>query len=200
MNEQDLLGQRVRLTASDGRTFDFVVADFVPYAGETYVVLTDAQGAEEQILITRIETDADNAPVFVVAEEEENQFNFSEYQVSSEKIVLFKNTIKEKFIDKERKHLLTDEYDVIKQLFLAHELFHHLEYTRKDVGITARQRQVMKFAVGRFQWKTGLSILSEIGAHSFAQAMVGDSIIRVNDKRETKMLISGKEDSSHESA
>ena len=133
-----------------------------------------------------------------VAEEEENRFNFSEYQVSSGKIVLFQNTIKEKFIDKERKYLLTDEYDVIKQLFLAHELFHHLEYTRKEVGITARQRQAVKFALGRFQWKTGLCILSEIGAHSFAQAMVGDDIIRVN--REIRMPISGKEDTAHESA
>ena len=82
MNEQDLLGQRVRLTAPDGRTFDFVVADFVPYAGETYVVLTDAQGAEEQILITRIETDADNAPVFVVAEEEDIIQNVMEKRIA----------------------------------------------------------------------------------------------------------------------
>ena len=82
MNEQDLLGQRVRLTAPDGRTFDFVVADFVPYAGETYVVLTDAQGAEEQILITRIETDADNTPVFVVAEEEDIIQNVMEKRIA----------------------------------------------------------------------------------------------------------------------
>ncbi len=82
MNEQDLLGRQVRLTAPDGRTFDFVVADFVPYAGETYVVLTDAPDAEEQILITRIETDADNAPVFVVAEEEDIIRNVMEKRIA----------------------------------------------------------------------------------------------------------------------
>ena len=64
-----LLGARVRLSAPDGRSFDFFVADLVPYAGDTYVVLR-REGKDEQLLITHLETDADSAPVFVVVEDE----------------------------------------------------------------------------------------------------------------------------------
>ena len=64
-----LPGARVRLSAPDGRCFDFFVDDLIPYAGDTYVVLCrDGQG--EQLLVTHLETDADGAPVFEVVGDE----------------------------------------------------------------------------------------------------------------------------------
>ncbi|MEY8355179.1 hypothetical protein AALB39_17725 [Lachnospiraceae bacterium 54-53] len=104
-------------------------------------------------------------------------FYYSEYHTAGKKIVLFKNTIRDNFIRTEYSDLLTCEYEVIRQLFLAHEIFHHLECSDPDIGITYKQRQVTVFSLGPFKWKTGLRCLSEIAAHSFALRLAGKGIV-----------------------
>lgn len=104
-------------------------------------------------------------------------FYYSEYNTADKKIVLFKNTIKDKFISIEYSNLLTYEYEIIRQLFLAHEIFHHLECSNPEIGITYEQRQITVFSLGPFKWNTGLRCLSEIAAHSFALSLAGKGII-----------------------
>lgn len=104
-------------------------------------------------------------------------FYFSEYVVKKKSIVLFSNTIQSGFIEAEACHLKTSDYKTIRQLFLAHELFHHLECSDLDVGITYKERQVTVFSIGPFRWKSGLRCLSEIAAHSFALRLAGAAII-----------------------
>ena len=70
MEPETLIGAQVELSAPDGQVFRFRVSSLVPYAGETYAVL-EHEGDEEQLLVTHIETDAEGAPVFVVAGEED---------------------------------------------------------------------------------------------------------------------------------
>ncbi|MGD9559520.1 MAG: hypothetical protein AB7V55_02820 [Oscillospiraceae bacterium] len=105
-------------------------------------------------------------------------FNLSEYTSGQKRITLFPNTIQSDFIDAEAEHLATTDYAEVRQLFLAHELFHHLECTDPAVGITYRERQVVVFSAGPFKWKTGLRCLSEIAAHSFALQLAGASVLR----------------------
>lgn len=64
-----LIGRAVLLSAPDGQEFRFRVAALIPYAGEEYALLEHAGG--EGHLVTHIETDAEQAPVFVVATEED---------------------------------------------------------------------------------------------------------------------------------
>lgn len=70
MDADALIGAQVELTAPDGRIFRFRVASLVPYAGETYAVL-EHESDDGQLLVTHIEADAEGAPVFVVACEED---------------------------------------------------------------------------------------------------------------------------------
>lgn len=104
-------------------------------------------------------------------------FYLSEYIVNKKSIVLFTNTIQSGFIEEESDHLKTTDYKTVRQLFLAHELFHHLECSEPDVGLTYKERQVTVFSIGPFQWKSGLRCLSEIAAHSFALRLTGVAII-----------------------
>ena len=77
----------VELTAPDGRVFQFRYVTTIPYAEQEYVVLMemepDAEG-EEQLLITRVEEQADGQLAFVVAEEEDViQAVFEKYMAMS---------------------------------------------------------------------------------------------------------------------
>ena len=58
-----------------------------------------------------------------------------------------------------------------RDVFIAHELFHHLEATRPDTPIAQRFRPTL-FRVGRWRWRTGIAALSEIAAGAFAQALL----------------------------
>jgi hypothetical protein len=59
-----------------------------------------------------------------------------------------------------------------QEVFVAHELFHHIEATRADIPIARRYRPSL-FRIGRWHWRTGLAALSEIAAGSFAQSLLG---------------------------
>jgi hypothetical protein len=58
-----------------------------------------------------------------------------------------------------------------KDVFIAHELFHHAEAIRPDVPI-ARRYQATLFRVGGLSWRSGLAALSEIAAGAFAQGLL----------------------------
>lgn len=56
-------------------------------------------------------------------------------------------------------------------IFLAHELYHHID-CRRGAGRLSRRHAVALFGVGRWQWKARLSSLPEIAAGAFAQRLL----------------------------
>jgi hypothetical protein len=58
-----------------------------------------------------------------------------------------------------------------RNVFIAHELYHHIEATRSDVPI-ARRYQASLFRIGNWHWRTGIGALAEIAAGAFAQALL----------------------------
>lgn len=58
-----------------------------------------------------------------------------------------------------------------RDVFIAHELFHHLEAIRTVKPIAQRYRPTL-FRLGRWHWRTGIAALSEIAAGAFAQALL----------------------------
>jgi hypothetical protein len=58
-----------------------------------------------------------------------------------------------------------------RDVFIAHELFHHLEAVSTDTPIAQRYRPSL-FRIGRWHWRTGIAALSEIAAGAFAQALL----------------------------
>jgi hypothetical protein len=58
-----------------------------------------------------------------------------------------------------------------QEVFVAHELFHHIEAIRPDVP-TARRYRPTLFRIGGWHWRTGIAALSEIAAGSFAQSLL----------------------------
>jgi len=58
-----------------------------------------------------------------------------------------------------------------QEVFVAHELFHHIEATRSDIPMARRYRPTL-FRIGRWHWRTGIATLSEIAAGGFARAAI----------------------------
>jgi hypothetical protein len=58
-----------------------------------------------------------------------------------------------------------------RDVFVAHELFHHIEATRSDTPIARRYRPTL-FRIGGWQWRTGIAALAEIAAGAFAQSLL----------------------------
>jgi hypothetical protein len=58
-----------------------------------------------------------------------------------------------------------------REVFIAHELFHHMEATRSDTPI-ARRYQPTLFRIGGWHWRTGIAALAEIAAGAFAQSLL----------------------------
>jgi hypothetical protein len=59
-----------------------------------------------------------------------------------------------------------------RDVFIAHELFHHLEAVSTDTPIAQRYRPSL-FRLGSWHWRTGIAALSEIAAGAFAQELLG---------------------------
>lgn len=59
-----------------------------------------------------------------------------------------------------------------RSVYLAHELFHHLDCAGPRPPLAQRHR-VTVFALGRWRWTAGLSSLAEIAAGAFAQELLG---------------------------
>jgi hypothetical protein len=58
-----------------------------------------------------------------------------------------------------------------QDVFIAHELFHHIETIRPDIPIARRYRPTL-FRIGGWHWRTGIAALSEIAAGAFAQGLL----------------------------
>jgi len=58
-----------------------------------------------------------------------------------------------------------------RQVFIAHELYHHAEATRPDTPIARRTRPTL-FRIGGWHWRTGIAALAEIAAGAFAQSLL----------------------------
>ena len=58
-----------------------------------------------------------------------------------------------------------------RQVFVAHELYHHAETIRSDVPIVRRHRPTL-FRIGNWHWRTGIVALAEIAAGAFAQSLL----------------------------
>src|SRR3954470_14657751 len=58
-----------------------------------------------------------------------------------------------------------------RDVFVAHELYHHAEAIRSEVPI-ARRHQPTLFRIGNWRWRTGVAALAEIAAGAFAQSFL----------------------------
>jgi hypothetical protein len=58
-----------------------------------------------------------------------------------------------------------------RDVFVAHELYHHIEAIRPDVPIARRYRPSL-FRIGNWHWRTGIAALAEIAAGAFAQSLL----------------------------
>jgi hypothetical protein len=58
-----------------------------------------------------------------------------------------------------------------RDIFVAHELYHHVEAIRSEVPI-ARRYQPTLFRIGNWRWRTGVAALAEIAAGAFAQSLL----------------------------
>ena len=59
-----------------------------------------------------------------------------------------------------------------RDIFVAHELYHHAEAIRSEVPISRRHRPTL-FRIGNWHWRTGIAALAEIAAGAFAQSLLG---------------------------
>ena len=58
-----------------------------------------------------------------------------------------------------------------RDVFVAHELYHHAEAIRSEVPF-ARRYQPTLFRIGNWRWRTGVAALAEIAAGAFAQSLL----------------------------
>jgi hypothetical protein len=59
----------------------------------------------------------------------------------------------------------------LQDVFIAHEVYHHLEAIGTGVPI-ARRHQATLFRIGSWHWRTGVAALAEIAAGAFAQSLL----------------------------
>jgi hypothetical protein len=59
----------------------------------------------------------------------------------------------------------------IRDVFVAHELYHHAEAIRSEVPI-ARRYQSTLLQIGKWRWRTGIATLAEIAAGAFSQTLI----------------------------
>lgn len=95
----------------------------------------------------------------------------SEYYSNPRQIILYTDTIGtelEKLWAKgfDKYH----DYAAIRPLFIAHEIFHHIEC--HDIGLTSKKEKLAVFKWGPFHITSGIRALSEIGAHAFTKALL----------------------------
>lgn len=58
-----------------------------------------------------------------------------------------------------------------RDVFIAHELYHHIESVRPETPI-ARRYTPSLFRIGNWHWRTGIAALAEIAAGAFAQSLL----------------------------
>lgn len=112
---------------------------------------------------------AEKLDIKIVIKENGPELIFSEYYSNRKVIILYKNSIIKNFISQNKESLSSLEFFHVKNIFIMHEIFHHLECHEPEIGLTYLQRKVMIFSLGPFKRKVGLKSLSEIAAHSFTR-------------------------------
>jgi hypothetical protein len=58
-----------------------------------------------------------------------------------------------------------------QDVFIAHELYHHIEAIRSETPI-ARRYHPSLLRIGNWHWRTGIAVLAEIAAGAFAQSLL----------------------------
>jgi hypothetical protein len=58
-----------------------------------------------------------------------------------------------------------------RDVFIAHELYHHIEAVRSEAPIARRYTPTL-FRIGKWHWRTGIAALAEIAAGAFAQSLL----------------------------
>jgi hypothetical protein len=58
-----------------------------------------------------------------------------------------------------------------RDVFVAHELYHHAEAIRSETPIARRHRPTL-FRIGNWHWRSGIAALAEIAAGAFAQSLL----------------------------
>jgi len=58
-----------------------------------------------------------------------------------------------------------------RDVYIAHELYHHAEAVRTKTPIAQRYRATL-FRIGNWHWRTGIAALAEIAAGAFAQSLL----------------------------
>ncbi|TCL59791.1 hypothetical protein EDC14_103728 [Hydrogenispora ethanolica] len=95
----------------------------------------------------------------------------SEYYSNPRQIILYRDTICGELEKLKAKGISRYEsYAAIRPLFIAHELFHHIEC--HDIGLTSRRDKLIVLQWGPFRVTSGIKALSEIGAHGFTKALL----------------------------
>lgn len=95
---------------------------------------------------------------------------YSEYYSNLKRIVLYKKNILKAVHKLQEKGITEYNYDSIRELFIAHEIFHHLEC--HHIGITFKKKKIVNFKIGPFKLESGVRALSEIAAHSFTKHLL----------------------------
>jgi hypothetical protein len=98
-------------------------------------------------------------------------WRFAEYRPRPPRIVLYSRGLVplERMRTSTRTQLLGRA--ALSDVFIAHELYHHVEATRSEVPI-ARRYQPTLFRIGKWHWRTGVAALAEIAAGAFAQSLL----------------------------
>ena len=95
---------------------------------------------------------------------------FAEYSTRQPGITLYSSAIAQ--LDRRLAELPGHVIGHARALFLAHELYHHLDCTDPR-GPIARRHPVTIFRLSRWRWTSGVRALAEIAAGAFAQQLLG---------------------------
>lgn len=95
-------------------------------------------------------------------------WRFAEYRPKPPRIVLYRRGLSP-LESTHTAHLLGEATP--QDVFIAHELYHHIEATRPEAPI-ARRYQSTLFRIGTWHWRTGIATLAEIAAGTFAQSLL----------------------------
>jgi hypothetical protein len=99
-------------------------------------------------------------------------WRFAEYRPRPPRIMLYNRGIAP--LEREPANALTRRLfgrATPRNVFVAHELYHHAEAIRFEVPV-ARRYQPTLFRIGNWRWRTGIAALAEIAAGAFAQSLL----------------------------
>jgi hypothetical protein len=128
-----------------------------------FPVLTPQEVARE--LRVPIETTDDDPMVGSI-------WRFAEYRPRPPRIMLYNRGIAP--LERELANFLVKRLlgrAAPRDVFVAHELYHHAEAIRSEVPIVRRYRPTL-FRIGNWRWRTGVAALAEIAAGAFAQSFL----------------------------